>query len=526
MGLSHQDDTEIHALVLMRTIDGLKTGMENNDDKAGLYYTAPEADRQLLTDLRAAVKIGLSPDPVTISEYTVPWLAGGIQQLSHTKQIRNIASEFVVNVQKQIQTGLLKRRPLNDTEREWVHHQQFAYHRAENFCGREDIIKNITALLSVPESTVRCVYGRSGAGKTSAMFAAAAAVYPRLSDSYSQREDPRIATTITTATGVEPVVICRACGTSAKSSSAKDLIASLCLQIARVYDTSTTECIKFEEQVVEFRRMLGCGSEVRPLYLFIDSLDQLSDKDFGRSQPWRWLPQPPQPQPQPQEGANDLAFTSIVVSVLPDAVDTGTTPQYGILTALQSVLPPASLAEVPLLPQREAMAVLDEWMSASHRSLQPAQRASVERDLAAADAITMLHIRLVHDRVGKWKSYDEPDHLPASVVGLIHLIFDHLESLHGPLLVSKVMGCLAASKHGLSVANLIDLVSCDDEVLGKTGQAGAILQWHEVPIRRLPPLVFARLRNDLGGLGLELVSIEGIILSQYKSLPELSPFLT
>ena len=105
MGLSHQIDTEIHALVLMRTIDGLKTGVENNEEKAGLYYTAPESDRQLLMSLREAVKGGLSQDPVMISEYTVPWLAGGIQQLSHTKQIRHIASEFIVSATHGVVTG-------------------------------------------------------------------------------------------------------------------------------------------------------------------------------------------------------------------------------------------------------------------------------------------------------------------------------------------------------------------------------------------------------------------------------------
>jgi hypothetical protein len=62
MGLTHQDDTEIHALVLMRTVEGLKEGVDKGDDKAGLYYTAPDMDRRLLNELRGLVKDGLDWD--------------------------------------------------------------------------------------------------------------------------------------------------------------------------------------------------------------------------------------------------------------------------------------------------------------------------------------------------------------------------------------------------------------------------------------------------------------------------------
>jgi hypothetical protein len=72
-----------------------------------------------------------------------------------------------------------------------------------------------------------------------------------------------------------------------------------------------------------------------PIVVMIDSLDQLSDLDDGRSQPWRWLP---------LQLASPHA--SVLVSTLPDA-------RYGILASLRNNLPPENFMSVPQLAPEE-----------------------------------------------------------------------------------------------------------------------------------------------------------------------------
>ena len=83
--------------------------------------------------------------------------------------------------------------------------------RAEGFSGREDVAAAVYALLShkLP-SPVRCVYGRSGSGKTSVCCLTAVSAGN---------------------TGQWSCVVFRACGTSAGSSDALSLLASISAQL-------------------------------------------------------------------------------------------------------------------------------------------------------------------------------------------------------------------------------------------------------------------------------------------------------
>ena len=64
---------------------------------------------------------------------------------------------------------------------------------------------------------------------------------------------------------------------------------------------------------------------------------------------------------------------------------------------------------------------------------------------------------------------------------------------HGEKFVRRALGYITASKTGLSKSELEDILSCDDIVL-----ADEVFKYHVPPIRRLPPLLWTRLRNDLG----------------------------
>ena len=110
---------------------------------------------------------------------------------------------------------------------------------------------------------------------------------------------------------------------------------------------------EFDEQVAEFHRCLKLfGQALRPLVI-IDSIDQLSNPFQERTQHWRWLPAP----------EADIGGAVILVSTLPEL-------EYGVLAA----------------------------------RLQGEQLSLVSNSLMEMGDVTMLHVRLLHDRTVNWHS--------------------------------------------------------------------------------------------------------------------------
>ena len=105
-----------------------------------------------------------------------------------------------------------------------------------------------------------------------------------------------------------------------------------------------------------------------------------------------------------------------------------------------------------------------------------------------------LYLKLASDEALRWKSYttDTDIHLQGTVREIIDGLFERLERRHGKLLVSHALAYITASKNGLTEPELEDLLSLDDEVLND------VYQYWTPPIRRLPPLLWIRIRSDIG----------------------------
>lgn len=105
--------------------------------------------------------------------------------------------------------------------------------------------------------------------------------------------------------------------------------------------------------------------------------------------------------------------------------------------------------------------------------------------------------------------------------GLVHLILEKLERWHGKILVAHALSCIlinepqqfvsmmsdiTCAKRGLTASELEDLLSCDDEVLNdvyqwcehfySTEHTYLLHRWTP-PQRRLPPMLWIRIKNDL-----------------------------
>ena len=136
-----------------------------------------------------------------------------------------------------------------------------------------------------------------------------------------------------------------------------------------------------------------------------------------------------------------------------------------------------------------------------------------------------LFCKLVVAEVVKWKSYTNPryssscfiifvfiksnivreTYLANSVTDCISLLFQKVEEKHGYLLVAHSLAYVTCAKNGITESEIEDLISLDDEVLDD------IYQYHLPPTRRIPPLLWTRLRADLPGY-LSASEADGVIV--------------
>ena len=380
------------------------------------------------------------------------------------------------DLKERITQAIQNRPELDPLTSEIVSHVTFCTRKSTSFYGRHELVQAAMNYYKGNEGrlnsaryksgnkteTVFVIHGVSGSGKTSLMAKVAGLVRQMFQEKkYS------------------PVMVTRFCGTSGASSSARNLLHSMCEQISRAYSKPETQDLKplptrFQELITHFASLLAKASSDKPLVIHIDSLDQLSDESNGRSK-LDWLPYDLPP------------YVYVMVSTLPEV---GRCLEY----LKQKSIPPSNFLEVGKLTKDDVDKIMKGLLEENRRQLQKAQFDFVLKVALdeSKEKPTALRLRLLSDIALKWTSYDKlPSDLPTTVEGLIDTIFSSLEKTHGQILVSVFCGLLAVSKQGISENDLVDILSTDDEVLN------SVLQYHTPPVRRLPYHVIARLKFDL-----------------------------
>ena len=199
----------------------------------------------------------------------------------------------------------------------------FARDRRRFFKGREQVLNSILDHLQGVDNRPLVLQGVSGCGK-SAILAQAAALG-------SARR--RTAVSIRRFVGVTPA-----------SSSGISLLQSVCEEIATNYDQPTEIPMDFSLVIATLRDYLERATADRPLWLFVDALDQLDPDDPARTLAWVPTTLPPN--------------CRIVVST-----------NYQPLPFLD-----VAIVNVDLLSPNDAEAILQAWLNAARRTLRPAQR--------------------------------------------------------------------------------------------------------------------------------------------------------
>jgi WD40 repeat protein len=149
------------------------------------------------------------------------------------------------------------------------------------------------------------------------------------------------------------------------------------------------------------------------------------------------------------------------------------------------------------LNPEDGAVLLERWLRAEGRTLQDRQFRLVLRGFAESGL--PLWLRLATDQVRRLRSFDRLAPLPATVERLVGERLDALArpQQHGPLLVEKALGYLAAARNGLADDELLELLARDDEYRAQLVRHAR----HDLPagFRRVPMVLWSRLHDDLTG---------------------------
>ena len=135
------------------------------------------------------------------------------------------------------------------------------------FTGRTEALEKIGAYLRVGNAGPLAVCGVSGSGKSTVMARAVAA---------AQAKHP------------QAEIIFRFIGVTPESTQARALLESLCRQISSRYGMERPVPTQYLKLCQDFSARLEDIPANKPLYLFLDALDQLSNLNNARS--LNWLP--------------------------------------------------------------------------------------------------------------------------------------------------------------------------------------------------------------------------------------------
>ena len=344
-------------------------------------------------------------------------LSGIIQaEIEHPHAIT--AKEEIVHIQ-----------PSTALDVEGFAHRKFAEDHLRIFIGREDILEKIADYLTGTGNRSLTIVGAGGTGKSTLVARAI---------QETQKSHPNAE------------IVYRFIGVTPGSSDGRSLLENLCHELSRCYAADTTNIpTDYRDLVPELGKRMTLATAEKPLFLFLDSLDQLSDSQNARS--LIWLP-----------------------SELPEHVYVITTTRpEDTLKAMQTKQ--SFEMELGGLSRQEGDDLLSQWLASTQRTLQPAQIQEIMDKFECKNAPenielspgNPLYLKLAFEEARLWASYSPPEQLALGVKGIIEKnMIDRLkmEGNHGDALVSHALGYLAASRHGLAEDELVDLLSRDLQV--------------------------------------------------------------
>ncbi|KAF9823507.1 hypothetical protein SFRURICE_011360 [Spodoptera frugiperda] len=416
---------------------------------------------KLLADLRD-VRLPNKIETTNIQKYTVEWIGReGLDTETHSEYLGHFIAHFYKNIVKLVDRAMRK----EDSSAQGVivteilQHLHACNNSVKVFHGREPDLDFIENYMKNESDKPLVLYGEGGCGKTSLLAKSAAM---SLDTWFAE---------------VRPTNVIRFLGTTPDSSALTPTLISICQQIsynfALPFEGIPDDLVPL---TAHFKHLLTMATQQQPLLLFLDSVDQLTGIGTENNKV-SWLP------------TRLPAHCKIIVTCACEEANPEVSKEYDVLRRM--IDSEENFLEVKALGEDLAMQVLKLWMASAARDLTNYQWRLVSNAIASCSL--PIFVKLVFAEVCRWRSYTKPQdtHLASTVMDSIMMLFERIEKQHGRLLVFHALAYITAARSGLSETELEDLISLDDKVLDD------VYQYHLPPVRRIPPLLWTRIRNDL-----------------------------
>jgi len=242
------------------------------------------------------------------------------------------------------------------------------------------------------------------------------------------------------------------------------------------------------------KTLLTMTPENTQLVLLLDGIDQLLPDDHAHGLWWLPLELPER--------------VKLVVSTVSESLT--------IMDVLRQSLPTEQLLEVPTFSRQDAENSLNLWLHDAGRELVEEQRKAILTSFEHSGL--PLYLRLAFEEARLWQ---EDDGVPTyrgrcglanDVEGVVLDLLERLsrEENHGPVMVRRSLGLLAAARSGLTEDEILGLLSADEEVREEFERR---YRFHEAPQGRLPVVVWSRLFLDLAPYLMERAADGTTVLS-------------
>ncbi|XP_070532605.1 NACHT domain- and WD repeat-containing protein 1-like isoform X2 [Ptychodera flava] len=409
-----------------------------------------------LMDQKMPSKVSLAQ----MHEYSVSWHQDGIKpdkNRGHLLYVDKMCNDLFSIIRGKIDHSIQKKTASRDAKKrlydEITPHVTFVRERSRDFNGRKEVLNRIKEYVRVGPRKPLIIHGKSGYGKTSVMAKAA-----KDAPSWIKSGDP--------------AVVVRMIGVTGDSVHIRQLLRSMSLQLCYIFGQDTSLVPQdYRGALNDFNSRLASATPERPLFVFLDSLDQLSDENNGHA--LQWLP---------------LELPENVYMV----VSTLTEDTYDTFKTVKRLFGNSdNFVEIPELPESDAVFILEHLLEQESRTLTDEQHDAVLK--AFRNCPSPLYLRLVFEETRLWRSYSTEKEIwvPTAISKIINMLFSRMETQHGEPFVRRALGYITAARSGVTESELLDLLSLDDLVLGD------VSNHFPLPVRRFPPVLWMRLRHDL-----------------------------
>eukprot|EP00050_Salpingoeca_kvevrii_P002198 m.188387 g.188387 ORF g.188387 m.188387 type:complete len:1353 (-) comp10557_c0_seq21:1289-5347(-) len=462
-GILEDPNADKRCLWFRRNFLGLESALK--DPVAGRFIDLHPRKQDLDKDVRSLhhkltnERMAKHLPESNIFEYSLDWKPRGLRPdlySEHAAYAARICRDYCKSVVDFIVRDITASNNDPPVVSESLVHMNFARTLEQEAYQPDEFAFKIKEYIKSDSRSPLVLYGAGGSGRT---VAAACAVQYALT--------------------VSDIVAARFVGVTPASAEISPLLLSICQQVINALGVSNSELASITTSTAmanEWYNILEHAAATTPekqIVVLIDGIEQLRAADHPHDM--LWLPGviPPNIKLILSLHVESEAYNNATLA-LPER---------------------SSYIEIRPLRLENGPAVLKTLMKKYNRKLTPEQEKAILSRFNEADC-SPLYLRIAAEMARTWRSTccDAEALLPRDLPGIIQKQFESIERAHGELLVSRAFGYICASRFGLALSELLDLLNKDEEVLS------SVFQHWTPPDRKIPSLLWSRLERDLEGV--------------------------